>query len=67
MQQTIFILDLLAKRGSYEDLDGVFKRIWQALVPYPEWTILVFDEIAHIQHEPNEVFYRLLRGEGDLA
>jgi archaeal cell division control protein 6 len=59
------------KRGSYEGLDGVFEEIWEALAEYPEWTVLILDEIDHIQHDsnydPNEFFYRLLRGEGKLA
>ncbi|WP_336361970.1 Cdc6/Cdc18 family protein [Halalkalicoccus salilacus] len=60
-----------AKRGAYEGLDGVFEGIWTALAEYPEWTVLILDEIDHVQHDtnydPNEFFYRLLRGEGKLA
>ncbi|ADJ13930.1 Cdc6/Cdc18 family protein [Halalkalicoccus jeotgali] len=59
------------KRGAYEGLDGVFEGIWEALTTYPEWTVLILDEIDHVQHDtnydPNEFFYRLLRGEGKLA
>lgn len=56
------------KLGAYEGLDGVFERIWTALESYPEWTVLILDEIDHIQHDsnydPNDFFYRLLCGEG---
>jgi archaeal cell division control protein 6 len=59
------------KRGAYEGLDGVFEGIWEALAAYPDWTVLMLDEIDHVQHDtnydPNEFFYRLLRGEGKLA
>ncbi|WP_222912779.1 AAA family ATPase [Natrinema sp. SYSU A 869] len=59
------------KKGAYEGLDGVFTGIWDTLEAYPEWTVLLLDEIDHVQHdtnyEPNEFFYRLLRGEGKLA
>ena len=58
------------KLGAYQGLDGVFDGIWEALEDYPEWTVLLLDEIDHIQHDanydPNEFFYRLLRGEGKL-
>lgn len=58
------------KKQAYEGLDGVFEAIWNALEDYPEWTVLLLDEIDHIQHDsnhdPNEFFYRLLRGEGKL-
>jgi orc1/cdc6 family replication initiation protein len=65
---------LLALKGeqkkAYEGLDGVFSAIWDALETYPEWTVLILDEIDHIQHDshydPNDFFYRLLRGEGKL-
>ncbi len=37
---------------------------------YPAWTVLILDEIDHIQqdsnYEPTDFFYRLLRGEGKL-
>ena len=53
------------KLGAYQGLDGVFDSIWEALEGYPEWTVLILDEIAHIQHDanydPNEFFYRLQR------
>jgi hypothetical protein len=56
------------KVGAYEGLDGVFKGIWTALETYPEWTVLILDEIDHIRHDsnydPNDFFCRLLRGEG---
>jgi archaeal cell division control protein 6 len=59
------------KKGAYEGLDGVFEGIWAALEAYPEWTVLLLDEIDHVQHDsnydPSEFFYRLLRGEGKLA
>lgn len=59
------------KQGAYEGLDGVFEGIWSALEEYPEWTVLILDEIDHVRHDtnydPNEFFYRLLRGEGKLA
>jgi archaeal cell division control protein 6 len=58
------------KRGAHEGLDGVFTAIWDALEGYPEWTVLILDEIDHIRHDanydPNDFFYRLLRGEGKL-
>ncbi len=58
------------KKQAHEGIDGVFEAIWKALETYPEWTILLLDEIDHIQHDsnydPNEFFYRLLRGEGKL-
>ncbi len=58
------------KKGAYEGLDGVFAGIWDALEAYPEWTVLVLDEIDHIKHDsnydPSDFFYRLLRGEGKL-
>jgi orc1/cdc6 family replication initiation protein len=56
--------------GAYEGLDGVFEGIWNALEGYPEWTVLILDEIDHIQqdsnYDPSDFFYRLLRGEGKL-
>lgn len=56
------------KAGAYVGLDGVFTAIWEALADYPEWTILILDEIDQIRqdsnYDPNEFFYRLLRGEG---
>ncbi|MDG5761530.1 AAA family ATPase [Natronococcus sp. A-GB1] len=59
------------KRKAYEGLDGVFEAIWAALEGYPEWTVLVLDEIDHVRqdtnYDPSEFFYRLLRGEGKLA
>jgi cell division control protein 6 len=59
-----------ARRQAYEGLDGVFEGIWEALADYPEWTVLILDEIDHIKHDsnydPNDFFYRLLRGEGKL-
>lgn len=63
--------ELTGEKGdAYEGLDGVFERIWEGLVAYPEWTALILDEIDHIRHDsnydPNEFFYRLLRGEGKL-
>jgi archaeal cell division control protein 6 len=58
------------KKQAYQGLDGAFEGIWEALEAYPKWTILLLDEIDHIQHDsnynPNEFFYRLLRGEGKL-
>ncbi|WP_331234036.1 Cdc6/Cdc18 family protein [Natronorarus salvus] len=59
------------KVGAYEGLDGAFSTIWEVLDEYPEWTILLLDEIDQVTHDsnydPNEFFYRLLRGEGKLA
>ncbi|RQG97654.1 Cdc6/Cdc18 family protein [Natrarchaeobius chitinivorans] len=59
------------KKGAYEGLDGVFAGIWDALAAYPEWTVVLLDEVDHVRHDtnydPNEFFYRLLRGEGKLA
>jgi orc1/cdc6 family replication initiation protein len=58
------------KLGAYEGLDGVFDAVWTALESYPEWTILLLDEIDQIRYDtnydPSEFFYRLLRGEGRL-
>lgn len=58
------------KRGSYVGLDGVFEAIWERLEAYPDWTVLLLDEIDHVQHDanydPSDFFYRLLRGEGRL-
>jgi cell division control protein 6 len=58
------------KKGSYEGLDGIFEGIWDALSAYPAWTVVILDEIDHIQHDsnydPSDFFYRLLRGEGKL-
>lgn len=57
-------------KKSYEGLDGVFEGIWEALEGYPEYTVLLLDEIDQIKHDsnydPNDFFYRLLRGEGKL-
>jgi len=59
------------KVGAYEGLDGAFSGIWDALADYPEWTVLILDEIDHIAHDanynPSDFLYRLLRGEGKLA
>lgn len=59
-----------AKKQAYEGIDGVFTGIWDTLEGGPEWTILLLDEIDHIQqdsnYDPNDFFYRLLRGEGKL-
>lgn len=58
------------KLGAYTGLDGVFEAIWSALADYPDWTILLLDEIDQIHHDsnydPSDFFYRLLRGEGRL-
>ncbi|MEF8825333.1 MAG: AAA family ATPase [Halapricum sp.] len=57
--------------GAYEGLDGAFAGIWAALDAYPEWTVLLLDEIDHIgqdsNYDPSEFLYRLLRGEGKLT
>ncbi|NKE36530.1 AAA family ATPase [Natronococcus sp. JC468] len=59
------------KKGAYAGLDGVFEEIWTAFEEYPKWTVLLLDEIDHIQqdtnYDPSDFFYRLLRGEGKLA
>ncbi len=56
--------------GAYEGLDGAFAGIWDALAEYPEWTVLILDEIDHISqdanYDPSEFLYRLLRGEEKL-
>ena len=56
---------------AHEGLDGAFAAIWQALDHYPEWTVLILDEVDHIaqdsNYDPNDFFYRLLRGEGKLS
>ena len=58
------------RKKAYQGLDGVFAGIWAALADYPAWTVLLLDEIDHIRrdtnYDPNEFFYRLLRGEGKL-
>lgn len=58
------------RKKSYEGLDGVFEGIWIALEEYPQYTVLILDEIDQLQHDsnydPNEFLYRLLRGEGKL-
>ena len=66
---------LLAVTGetvqAHEGLDGAFEHLWTALEAYPDWTVLILDEIDHIaqdsNYDPNDFFYRLLRGEGKLA
>ena len=59
------------RKQAYEGLDGVFAGIWEALEAYPEYVVLLLDEIDHIAHDsnydPNEFFYRLLRGEGKVS
>jgi archaeal cell division control protein 6 len=75
--QTIFSsaneihLELTGERKkAYEGLDGIFEGIWSALEHYPEYTVLILDEIDQIKHDsnydPNDFLYRLLRGEGKL-
>ncbi|WP_331233939.1 Cdc6/Cdc18 family protein [Natronorarus salvus] len=58
------------KVEAYKGLDGAFAAIWEALEEYPEWTILLLDEIDQVtqdsNYDPNQFFYRLLRGEGKL-
>jgi orc1/cdc6 family replication initiation protein len=58
-------------KQAYVGLDGVFESIWTVLEDYPEYTVLLLDEIDHVMHDsnydPNDFFYRLLRGEGKLA
>lgn len=59
------------RKQAYEGLDGVFTGIWEAIAEYPEYTVVILDEIDHIKHDSNydtsDFFYRLLRGEGKLA
>jgi len=56
---------------AYEGVDGAFVGIWDALGEYPDWTVLILDEIDHINQDsnynPSDFLYRLLRGEGKLA
>ncbi len=56
------------RKKAYAGLDGVFAAIWAALADYPAWTVLLLDEIDHLRqdvnYDPNDFFYRLLRGEG---
>ncbi|MDZ7746848.1 MAG: AAA family ATPase [Halobacteriales archaeon] len=56
--------------GAYEGVDGAFTGIWEALADYPDWTVLILDEIDHIKqdanYDPSDFLYRLLRGEGKL-
>ncbi|MFC6905870.1 Cdc6/Cdc18 family protein [Halalkalicoccus tibetensis] len=58
------------RKKAYEGLDGIFEGIWTTLEEYPEYTILLLDEVDHIKHDSNydvsDFFYRLLRGEGKL-
>lgn len=58
------------RKQAYQGLDGVFEGIWTALETYPAYTVLILDEIDHIQHDsnydPTDFLYRLLRGEGKL-
>lgn len=58
------------KKQAWEGLDGVFEGIWSALEGYPEWPVLLLDEIDQVRYDsnydPNEFLYRLLRGEGKL-
>ncbi|SIR76476.1 orc1/cdc6 family replication initiation protein [Haladaptatus litoreus] len=58
------------RKKAYEGLDGVFASLWEALTEYPEYTILLLDEIDQLaqdsNYDPNDFFYRLLRGEGRL-
>ena len=55
---------------AHEGLDGAFEAIWETLAEYPEWTVLILDEIDHVfqdsNYDPSDFFYRLLRGEGKL-
>ncbi|MCL7418986.1 MAG: AAA family ATPase, partial [Halalkalicoccus sp.] len=41
------------RKKSYEGLDGVFEGVWTALEGYPEYTVLILDEIDQIQHDSN--------------
>lgn len=56
---------------AYEGLDGAFTGVWEALVEYPEWTVLLLDESDQIAHDanydPSEFLYRLLRGRGSSS
>ncbi|WP_458208934.1 Cdc6/Cdc18 family protein [Haladaptatus sp. NG-SE-30] len=58
------------RKKAYEGFDGVFASLWEALEDYPEYTILLLDEIDQLaqdsNYDPNDFFYRLLRGEGRL-
>lgn len=58
------------KVQAHQGLDGAFKSIWETLAEYPEWTVLILDEIDHVfqdsNYDPSDFFYRLLRGEGKL-
>lgn len=59
------------KQGGHMGLDGVCGVIWERLETFPEWTVLLLDEVDHIRHDgnyaPSDFFYRLLRGEGKLT
>ena len=48
------LLELTGERAkAYVGLDGVFQAIWAALEDYPEYTILILDEINHIAQDSN--------------
>ncbi len=67
------ILDSLAgeKKKAYHGLDGIFEEIWDVLDGYPEWTVVILDEVDKINQDKNydtdNLFYRLLRGEEKIS
>ncbi|MFC7008498.1 Cdc6/Cdc18 family protein [Halalkalicoccus salilacus] len=62
---------LLALGGEKQGAPYGLTAIWERLETFPEWTVLILDEIDHIRHDgnyaPSDFFYRLLRGEGKLT
>ena len=58
------------RKKAYEGIDGVFASLWEALTDYPKYIIFLLDEIDQLaqdsNYDPNDFFYRLLRGEGRL-
>ena len=57
------------KRGAHEGLDGVFGAIWERLESYPEWTVLLLDEVDHVRYDgsydPNDIFTDCSAGRGN--
>lgn len=54
------------KKGANEGLDGVFAAIWTVLEDYPDWTVLILDEIDHVRRDTNDSLYKLLQTRGEV-